>query len=152
MGDTSGVRVTSRSYKVAANGGTYGSVIPPMNSFQSVTADEALEILGIRSGFTASLGLVELSPNTRNLPSKVRVTIAGERGNTLDSFETTIEPAGGVFIDDLFKSRNIPQPAAARVLVEALDQWALVGAYAVITDPSTGDPTYLGANLAPKPK
>jgi hypothetical protein len=151
-GDTTGVRVTSRAYTVAANGGTYGSAIPPLNSFQSVTADEALEILGIRSGFTASLGLVELSPNPRNQPARVRVTIADERGNRLDTFETTVQPAGGVLIDDLFASRNIPQPAAARVTVEALDAWALVGAYAVITDQSTKDPTYLGANLAAKPK
>jgi hypothetical protein len=151
-GDTSGVRVTSRTYTNAANGGTYGTAVPPLNSFQSVTADEALEILGIRGGFTASLGLVELSPNTRNQPAKVRVTIVDDGGTTLDSFETTVQPAGGVYIADLFASRGIAQPAAARVIVEALDAWALVGAYAIITERTSNDPTYLGPNLTPKPK
>lgn len=152
QGDSTGVRVAAWANTVDTNGGTYGTSLPPMNSFQSVTKAESLELVGFTKGQRASLGLVELSPNTRNQPSRVKITIFDERGTTVDTFETTVQPAGGVFLADLFASRNIEQPAAARVTVEVLDEWGLVGAYGILTDPTTNDPTYLGAALVAKLK
>src|SRR5262249_22639648 len=43
--DTS-VRVTSRTYTIDPDGGTYGFLMPPLNSFQSGSPGDTLEILG----------------------------------------------------------------------------------------------------------
>lgn len=150
QGDATGVRVASRLYKPAANGGTYGTALPPLNSFQSVTGDESLEIHGLRSGYRASLGLVELSPNPRDFYAAARVSIYDQFGTLIDRFDQSFRRAGGVLIDDLFKGK--PQPAVARVVIEPYGDWALIGAYALLTDPTTGDPTYLGAQLGATPK
>lgn len=145
QGDASGVRVASRMYTPAADGGTYGTAIPPLNSFQSITGGESLEIHGLRSGYRISLGLVELSPNPRNFSTTVRITVYDQSGARIDEFDQVLLPSGGVLIDDLFKGK--PQPAIARVVIKARDNWSLVGAYALLTDPTSSDPTYLGAQL-----
>ena len=146
QGDASGVRVAARTY-VTSKDGTYGTSVPALNSFQSITAGESLEIFGILAGFQVSLGLVELSPNQCNFDSTVTISIVDDRGNRLHTFTETVEPAGGLFIADLFKARNVTPPPASRIVVTAHDDWTLIGAYAILTDPTTGDPTYLGAQL-----
>jgi hypothetical protein len=152
QGDASGVRVAARTYVGTDERGTYGTSIPALNGFQTITAGESLEILGIVSGFKVSLGLVELSPNPRNWDSTVTISIIDDRGHTLQTFDRQLEASGGFFIADLFTERRLPMPAAARVLVTTHDDWALVGAYVILTDPTTGDPTYLGAQLGGKAK
>jgi hypothetical protein len=152
QGDASGVRIAARTYVRAKDGGIYGTPVPPLNGFQTITAGESLEILGIVSGSKVSLGLVELSPNPRFWDSTVTISIIDDRGHTLRTFDRQLEASGGFFIADLFTELRIPMPAAARVVVTTHDDWALVGAYAILTDPTTGDPTYLGAQLGGKAK
>jgi hypothetical protein len=148
QGDASGIRVTSRTYNIDSSGATYGSLIPPLNNFQSAAPGESLEIIGIvgGSGFRTNLGLVELGQVFNNLTANVRLTIFDEKGKQIDRFTVTIPVAGGMQINDLFGARGITAPAAARVVVEVLDT-GLVGAYATLTDNVTNDTTFLGANL-----
>lgn len=152
--DSRGVRVTSRTYNIDANGGTFGCLIPPLNSFQSVTAGEALEIVGIvgGTGFRTNIGLVDLTPVSNGRTVGVRLFIFDDRGRQIDSFTVTLPAAGGMQINDIFAARGITPPPAARVVVQVLDAIGLVGAYATLTDNITNDSTYLGAQLAATPQ
>jgi hypothetical protein len=153
-GDASGVRVTSRTYTIEANGATYGCLIPPLNNFQSATAGESLEITGIvgGSGFRTNLGLVELSPNPDNSTSNVRITIFDDKGKQIDRFTVALARAGGMQINDIFGARGVTPPPAARIVVQVLDtNGGLIGAYATLTDNVTNDSTFLGANLGANP-
>lgn len=154
-GDASGVRVTSRTYNIDANGGTHGCLIPPLNSFQSATAGEALEIVGITggSGFRTNIGLVELSPGPNvNSAANVRLLVFDDKGSKIDQFTVAVPIAGGMQINDLFAARGLTPPAAARLVIQVLDANSLVGAYATLTDNVTNDSTFLGANLAATPE
>src|SRR5207244_8999085 len=94
--DTS-VRVTSRTYTIDENGGTYGFLMPPLNSFQSGAPGDTLEILGasLDKRFRTNLGLVDLTPFPGNRPSRAKVTIIDDHGQSLDSFELTLPNLGG---------------------------------------------------------
>jgi hypothetical protein len=146
--------VTSRTYNIDANGGTFGCLIPPLNSFQSATAGEALEIIGIvgGEGFRTNIGLVELTAAPNNRSTAVRILLIDDKGKTLDTFTVTLPSAGGMQINDVFAARGITAPAAARVVVQVLDATGLVGAYATLTDNITNDSTFLGAQLAATPE
>ena len=148
--DSDGVRVTSRTYNVDENGGTYGCLVPPLNSFQSAGAGEQLEILGIVGGteLRTNLGLVDLNPTYTGQNAEARIHIVDHTGRELDSFSITIPFAGGTQINSIFAARGIEQPAAAIVYVEVIK--GLIGAYATLTDNVTNDSTFLGANLSAK--
>ncbi|PYQ29152.1 MAG: hypothetical protein DMF56_12810 [Acidobacteria bacterium] len=143
-----GVRVTSRTYNINEDGGTFGSLVPPLNSFQSAGAGEKLEILGITadSGSRTNLGLVEMQANANGQTSEARVHIVDHTGKELDAFTVTLPIAGGTQINNLFETRGIAQPQAAIVYVEVVRGW--IGAYATLTDNITNDTTYLGASLS----
>lgn len=154
-GDASGVRVTSRTYNIDANGGTHGCLIPPLNAFQSATAGEALEIVGITggNGFRTNVGLVELSPAPNgDRTTNVRLHVFDEKGQPIDQFTVAVPIAGGMQINDLFAARELRPPPAARLVIQVLDANGLVGAYATLTDNITNDSTFLGANLAATPE
>lgn len=153
-GDSSGIRVTSRTYNINPDGGTYGSLIPPLNNFQSATAGEALEIVGITggSGFRTNIGLVELTAQPNNRVTNVRLSLFDQTGKSLDTFSVALPAASGMQINDIFAARGITPPAAARVTVQVLDATGLVGAYATLTDNITNDSTFLGAQLAATPE
>lgn len=146
-----GVRVTSRTYNVDENGGTFGCLVPPLNAFQSAGPGETLEILGITggSGFRTNLGFVELTPGANGTNAQARIRVADESGKEIDQFAITFPIAGGMQINDLFASRGIPVPAAAIIYVEVTR--GLIGAYATLTDNVTNDATYLGASLGAQP-
>src|SRR5207253_238597 len=92
--DTS-VRVTSRTYTIDANGGTYGFLMPPLNAFQSGGPGDTLEILGasLDPHFRTNLGLVDLTAFPSSRPARVRVDIIDNAGKSLDSFETSVPSA-----------------------------------------------------------
>jgi hypothetical protein len=147
-----GVRATSRTYTVEESGATYGSLIPPLNNFQTATAGESLEIIGVTagSGFRTNLGLVELSPVNSFGTTTVRVRIIDQQRRELDSFSIALPRAGGTPINDIFASRGLTLPEAAMIIVE-VETPGIVSAYATLTDNRTNDTTYLGANLGAKP-
>lgn len=153
QGDSSGIRVTSRTYNINDDGGTYGSLIPPLNNFQSATAGEVLEIIGIvgGTGFRTNVGLVELTPTPNGRTTNVRLFLVDEKGKAMDSFTVSLPAAGGMQINDIFAARGLTAPTAARIVVQVLDATGLVGAYATLTDNVTNDTTYLGALLSAKP-
>ena len=146
-----GVRVTSRTYNIREDGGTFGCLIPPLNSFQSAGPGETLEILGVVGGteFRTNVGLVDLTPNYVGQNVEARIHIVDETGKELDSFTATFASAGGMQINDIFHARGLAQPAAAMVYVEVIR--GMIGAYATLTDNVTNDSTYLGANLHARP-
>lgn len=148
-GESAGIRVSSRTYSIDANGGTYGFVMPPLNAFQLATSGEALEILGAVAdpAFRTNLALVELSQSATGGTARVRIGIIDEEGRDIDSFETSLPIAGGVQLVDLFSARNIAgtrRPLLIRVETLA----GTVAAFATTIDNGTNDPTYLSANLA----
>lgn len=147
LGDSAGVRVTSRTYRTSADGGTSGSLVPPMNNFQSVTGSESLEMLLPIGNARVTLGLIELTNTPRPQETVVRIHIYDERSRLLQSFDKAIRLAAGVMIDDLFAVANVAAPAAARIVVEPLDNIGLVSAYALLTDPVTGDTSFIAPNL-----
>lgn len=147
-----GVRVTSRTYSLDENGGTFGFLTSPMNGFQSAASGETLEILGVFGGkdYRTNLGLVELNawpggPGTQ--PGSARIEIINDKGVTIDTFTTNVPIAGGIQINDLFRGRNLGDgPTAALIRVSPLR--GLIGAYATVTDNGTNDSIYLAPNLA----
>ncbi len=146
------VRVTSRTYTIDESGATYGSLIPPLDTFQIAAFGDALEIIGATAGpgFRTNVGLVELSDvKTGAAPTTVRIRVIDQDHHELDSFTVTLQRAAGVQINNIFASRGITPPAAALIVVEVLDE-GLIGAYATLTDNLTNDTTYLGAQLAAK--
>ncbi|HJT17738.1 MAG TPA: hypothetical protein VJ853_10130, partial [Thermoanaerobaculia bacterium] len=138
--DTS-VRVTSRTYSVDANGGTYGFEMPPLNSFQSGSPGDTLEILGasLDPHFRTNLGLVELSASIGPTPGRARVDIVDDHGLTLDSFEISIPAANGLQIDDLFHARGLTD-SGKPVLVRVTVIQGSIGAYGAFIDNGTNDP------------
>jgi hypothetical protein len=147
-----GVRATSRTYTVEPSGATYGSLVPPLNSFQIGTFGDSLEILGISGGpgFRTNVGLVDLSEVSQRNPT-VRLTIIDDKRRTVDSFSVQVPARGGMQINDIFGARGITPPLAALLIVEIIDGQQ-IGAYATLTDNVTNDSTYLGANLGAKPE
>jgi hypothetical protein len=148
--DTS-VRVTSRTYTIDPSGGTYGFLMPPLNSFQSGGAGDTLEILGasLDPGFRTNLGLVDLTAWPGPGPARARVDIIDDAGHALDSFEVSIPSAGGMQIDNLFHARGLPD-SGKPVLLRISTIEGMIGAYAAIVDNVTNDPAYVAANLAAK--
>jgi hypothetical protein len=146
-----GVRVTSRTYNIREDGGTFGCLIPPLNSFQSAGSGETLEILGIVGGteFRTNVGLVDLTPSYVGQNVEARIHIVDETGKELDSFSVNFASAGGMQINDIFNARGLTPPVAAMVYVEVIR--GMIGAYATLTDNVTNDSTYLGANLTARP-
>ena len=147
-GDANGVRVTSRTYSIDENGGTYGFLMPPLNNFQSATSGDTLEILGVVGGkqYRTNVGLVELTAFPSTVQAAARIEIIDDKGKTIDSFTVNVPVAGGIQINDIFHARNLGDgPAAALIRVSPLS--GLIGAYAALNDNGTNDPTYLAANL-----
>jgi hypothetical protein len=147
-----GVRATSRTYTIEANGATYGCLIPPLNNFQIGTPGDTLEILGASggAGFRTNIGLVELSPMRNFAPTRVRIRLIDNTGKQLDTFTVEVPNAGGMQINDIFAARGITPPTASLIKIDVLDT-GLIGAYATLTDNITNDSTYLGAQLGAQP-
>ena len=144
-----GVRATSRTYTVDANGGTYGFLMPPLNSFQTAGPGDALEILGAvgDANFRTNLGIVDMAPSPNTTASRIRIDIIDDAGKTIDLFEVQIPAAGGTQLNDLFRARNLGNgPTAAMIRVTPIT--GVIGAYAASVDNGTNDPTYLAAQLA----
>ncbi len=148
-----GIRATSRTYTVGPDGGTYGHPVPPLNSFQSVTGGETLEILGplASHGYRTNLALVDLlAPGNAVNPLSIRVEIVDSAGRTADSFTTPLTPGGGVQLNDLFNARGLPGDLGP-VLIRVSPSGGNVAAYATTIDNGTNDPTYFQAVLAARP-
>ncbi|HEX9501196.1 MAG TPA: hypothetical protein VGA10_06035, partial [Thermoanaerobaculia bacterium] len=148
--DTS-VRVTSRTYTIDPNGGTYGFLMPPLNSFQSGGPGDTLEILGatLDPAFRTNLGLVDLTAFPSSRPARAKIEIIDDGGHSLDSFEVSIPSAGGMQINDLFHGRSLAE-SAKPVLIRVSTIEGMIGAYAAFVDNGTNDPAYVAANLAAK--
>ncbi len=145
-----GVRVTSRTYTVDANGATYGCLVPPLNGFQIGTLGDRLEILGVGGGvgFRTNIGIVDLADDTVNDPT-VRIRIIGDRGLVLDTIDVNVPARGGIQLNDVFHVRGITPPPAALLVVEVL-RGQQIAAYATLTDNVTNDSTYLSSQLGAK--
>jgi hypothetical protein len=146
-----GVRATSRTYNINDDGGTFGCLVPPLNSFQSAGPGEKLEILGITadSGSRTNLGLVDVQAGSGAPMSEARIHVVDDTGKEIDAFTVQLPAAGGTQINNLFEARGIAQPKAAIVYVEVIR--GAIGAYVTLTDNITNDSTYLGASLSARP-
>ena len=145
------LRVTSRTYTVDANGGTYGFLMPPLNSFQNAGPGDTLEILGasLENRFRTNIGLVDTASfSSRQARAQISVIDAG--GAIIDSFEIAIPLLGGTQINDVFRARTLPADGGP-VLIRVSVIEGTVGAYVAAVDNETNDPTYFAANLAAKP-
>ena len=148
--DTS-VRVTSRTYTIDPSGGTYGFLMPPLNSFQSGGPGDTLEILGanLDPHFRTNLGLVDLTGFPGPQAARAKIEIIDDAGKSIDNFEVSIPSAGGMQILDLFHGRGLPE-ANKPVLIRVSTIQGMIGAYAAFVDNGTNDPAYVAANLAAK--
>ncbi|MEA2163058.1 MAG: hypothetical protein QOK37_1185 [Thermoanaerobaculia bacterium] len=147
--DTS-IRVSSRTYTVDANGGTYGFLLPPLNSFQTASAGDILEILGpaLDPGFRTNLGLVDMAAFA-STPARARVEVISSAGFTLDRFEITLPTLGGMQLNDLFRAHQLTHDGSP-VLIRITNISGMFGSYAATLDNGTNDSTYFAANLAAK--
>jgi hypothetical protein len=145
------VRVTSRTYTVDANGGTYGFLMPPLNSFQSASTGDTLEILGavMDKRFRTNIGLVDVTNSFSSLTPRVRIDIIGSSGATIDSFETTVSSLGGTQLNDIFRARSLQQEGQP-VMIRISPLQGMLGAYAAMVDNESNDPMYFAANLGAK--
>lgn len=145
-----GVRVTSRTYSVREDGGTYGFLMPPLNSFQSGGAGDTLEILGAVADqrFRTNIGLVELTGVGAGAPINTKIDIIDSAGRIADSFTVGVPFAGGMQLNDVFNSRGLT--ITGPVLIRISPLGGHVGAYATHIDNRTNDASYLSANLGAK--
>ena len=144
-----GVRVTSRAYTVRPDGGTYGVPLPPLNAFQMAGAGEALELFGVLGGpsFRTNLALVDMTAFANGTTVRARVEVIGDGGAVLDAFDVNVPVAGGIQVDDVFRSRGLGDgPPAA--LIRVSPAGGLVGAYATSIDQGTNDAILVPAALA----
>jgi hypothetical protein len=150
QGSTSAVRVTSRTYALAPGGGSYGFLMPPLNNFQSGGFGDTLEILGAVAAADSrtNIGLVDLAAFDTGTAVSVRIDIVNSTGGTVDSFEVRVPSAGGMQLNDIFRSRGLTVTGPVLIRVSPLN--GLVGAYATFIDNRTNDAVYLAANLAAK--
>ncbi|MGZ8867524.1 MAG: hypothetical protein ACXW2P_04200, partial [Thermoanaerobaculia bacterium] len=150
-GDSNGVRVTSRTYSVNDDGGTYGFLMPPLNNFQSGGPGDTLEILGAvaHDDYRTNIGLVDLSGIGTGPSVSVKIEIVNAAGDIADSFTVSVPFAGGMQLNDVFRSRQID--VRGPVLIRVSPLGGLIGAYATHLDNRTNDASYLGANLGVKP-
>jgi len=146
--DTS-VRVTSRTYTIDPSGGTYGFLMPPLNSFQSGGAGDTLEILGatLDPHFRTNVGLVDLAGFPGPRPPRAKIEIIDDAGASLDHFEVSVPSAGGMQLNDLFHTRALPD-SGKPVLIRVTTIEGMIGAYAAFVDNGTNDSAYVAANLA----
>jgi hypothetical protein len=146
----SGVRVTSRTYNVDSNGGTYGFLMAPLNNFQIGGSGDTLEILGAIADpkYRTNIGLVEMTPWPTNQTATARVEILDASSKTVDSFTVNLPIAGGTQLNDVFHARGIN--VSGPVLIRVTPTNGVIGAYATTTDNVTNDSSYLAANLAAK--
>ncbi len=147
----SGVRVTSRTYNVDSNGGTYGFLMPPLNNFQIAASGDTLEILGAVAdpGYRTNIGLVDMTEFPTNQNATVRVEILDSSSHTVDSFSVTFPIAGGTQLNDVFRARGLSVSGPVLIRVTPASG-GMIGAYATTTDNITNDSSYLAANLAAK--
>jgi hypothetical protein len=144
---TPGVKVTSRTYTLQDDGGTYGFLMPPLNNFQIAASGDTLEILVGGTGFRTNIGLVDTSAFPAAQNAQAKIEIIDEKGKSIDSFNVTFPSAGGMQLNDIFHARGLGDgPAAA--LIRVSPTVGTIGAYATMNDNGTNDPTYLAANLA----
>ena len=129
-------RVTSRTYSVDANGGTYGTVVPPMSVFQYAFSGEALELLSLAGPH------LQLSVGLYGSEGPFRVHLFDESGTQLRSIDVTIPP-GGTILQNIARDHD---PRAVRILIEPAAPDQFVRAYAMQVDTRTGDMAYVGAN------
>src|SRR5660398_136195 len=79
----------------------------------------------------------------------VRIEILNEKGAQIDAFTAVVPMAGGMQLNDLFRSRGLGDgPTAA--LIRVSPAGGMVGAYATTIDNGTTDSTYFAANLGAK--
>ncbi|HEX7421070.1 MAG TPA: hypothetical protein VF505_14365, partial [Thermoanaerobaculia bacterium] len=148
--DNTGVRITSRTYSVDSNGGTYGFLMPPLNNFQIAGSGDTLEILGAFAdpGYRTNIGLVELTEFPPNQNATAKIEILDSASKTIDSFSVTFPIAGGTQLNDIFRARGLT--VSGPVLIRITPTNGTMGAYATTTDNITNDSSYLAANLAAK--
>lgn len=143
-----GVRATSRTYTVRPDGGTYGVPVPPQNGFQMAGAGESIELFGALGGpsWRTNLALVDMTAFADGKTVRVRVELVGDGGGTLDAFDVNVPVAGGIQLDDVFRSRGLGDgPPAA--LIRVSPAGGLVGAYATSIDQGTNDAILVPAAL-----
>ena len=153
QGTAANVHVTSRTYTLNDDGGTYGALMPPLNSFQSAPAGDTLEILGAStdSSVRTNVGLVDLASGDFNqgAPPQATIAVYDKTGAKIDELTVAIPSAAGTQLNDLFRARNIAS-SFGPVLIRVTSVNGLIGAYASVVDNGTNDSTYLPANLAAK--
>ena len=125
--------------------------MPPLNSFQSGSGGDTLEILGTAADdrFRTNIGLVDVTAGFTIQTPRARIDIVGSGGATIDSFETAVPSLGGVQLNDVFRSRTIPLDGAP-LLIRITPLQGMLGAYAAMVDNESNDPIYFAANLAAK--
>jgi hypothetical protein len=146
------VRATARTYTTDDSGGTYGFLMPPLNSFQSGSAGDTLEILGasLQRRFRTNVGLVDVTRcDSCGVKSRARIDIIDHGGATIDSFTVDVAASGGLQLNDLLHARGLPD-ANSPVLIRITVMSGMIGAYAAVIDNGTNDPAYYAANLASK--
>jgi hypothetical protein len=142
-----GVRVTSRTYNVDSNGGTYGFLMPPLNNFQIGGSGDTLEILGAIADpkYRTNIGLVEMTQWPTNQTASVRIEILDAASQKVDSFTVNLPVAGGSQLNDVFRARGLD--VSGPVLIRVIPVNGTIGAYATNIDNVTNDSSYLAANL-----
>jgi hypothetical protein len=138
VGQTPGVRITSRLYRLDPDGGTRGMIVPPLNSFQYASVSETLQIIG-QTGerLRMTVGLIDVDVD----PARVRLHLFDDLGYRIAEREVEVAGDTPALIDDLIGSQRL---AGARVVVEVVS--GRVGAFGFLTDTVTKDMTYLSAN------
>ncbi len=150
-GSAATVRVTSRTYALNDDGGTYGFLMPPLNSFQSAAAGDSLEILGTTTGTSTrtNIGLVDLMASVSTRQPHAAIAFYDKTGSKIDEMTVTIPSAGTMQLNDVYRARNIAA-STGPVLIRVTSVDGLIGAYAAAVDNGTNDSAYLPANLAAK--
>lgn len=141
--DGDGVPVTSRTYNLATDGGTFGQGIPAILVDEAVPAQKLIlpMVLSDPDRFRTNLGIVQASAGT----FAVRVQLHGADGTVLATKGYSSQSAYlqiNDVVDDLGFGSSVIEGAwiSVQLIAGSPAYWT---AYASIVDNATDDPTYI---------
>jgi PKD repeat protein len=139
VASTMPLAITSRTYNQAPDG-TFGQYLPALTVSHGTAGDEEGVLPQLRSNveFRTNVGLVNLG----NGPETALLRLFGPDGAQIGTTQIVAVEAGRwIQINDIFRTAGAGSHDVAYATVTAVNENAVLWAYASVVDNSTGDPT-----------
>ncbi len=134
------VRITSRTYNAAGQGGTYGQFIPALTRSDALSSGEEAVLLQLQenSAFRSNLGLVNVTGDS----VEVQVDLYRGSGSLVAVWTKTLRPFEMAQATQIFKTVGAGTVDNGFAVVKVTSSKGEVMAFASVVDNGTGDPIY----------